>query len=184
MTDEPPIPERSVRDSDLDLDLPSLSPSQEVLMTAFSDGKSLAEASAIAYPESARPMELALKLIDENDFVKARFHLYMDEVNISDRDIAIKLARAFQLAEENPKASTAMLNATKFAADLKNLIPAKNSPNAEIVAPITFLTQQQTVNNFMETAKEHISDEIIDNLVDDDDIIVIETIPKDTLFDD
>ena len=170
--------------TDDSFDLPALTPSQEVLLEAYADGATLSEAAALAYPESSRAMELASALIESNEFVKARFHLYLDECGVKDQDIAKNLARATALAEANPKASGALLNATKFAAEIKNLLPAKVSNKDFSVNGTQILTQQQTIINYMESAKEHLSDEKIDALIEDDAIIVVDTIPKDVLFDD
>ena len=168
---------------DIDLDLPTPSPSQLILVQALQEGKNISEASAIAFPESSQSMDLALALIEENDFVRARFHLYMNELHLTDKDIALKLKTAFDLAESNPKASTAMLNATKYAASIKGLEAPKPTAQAQINAPITYLTQSQTINNYLEEAQSHISPEEIDKITSEDDILVIETIPKDVLFD-
>lgn len=159
-----------------------LTPSEEILIKEFESGKSLSEASAIAFPESRRAMELATELLKENDYVRARFHMYMNDAGVSDLDIAKTLGRAFEIAEEDPKASTALLNATKFAVQLKNLLPQQSS-SINVQAPITFLTQQQTVNNYGQQVKDRLDDEDIDNLLKED-IIDIEIIDKNNLFDD
>jgi len=168
--------------SDHNLDLPAPSPSQENFIEYITQGKTLAEASALAYPDAADSLAIATTLLEENDFVRARFHMYMDEYHVSDRDIAKQLGRAFDLAESNPKASGAVLNATKVAIELKGLnpSPAKRDLNQ---APIAY-TQSQTINNYFEKAKEHISTEEIDTLTNEDDILVIDVIPKNDLFDD
>ena len=162
--------------------LPALTPSETVLLNAVAAGKSMSEASSLAYPESTRPLELAHALLDENDFVRSRFHIYMNEYDLSDRDIAKNLSHATKLAESNPKASGALLNATKFACEVKALLAPKPQASQDIQAPVTYLTQSQTINNYLKEAQGQIDDSEIDTIIDDD-IIVIETIPKDVLFD-
>lgn len=163
----------------------ALTPAEEIFTHEFMDnGLSLEEASYLAWPTIKEPILRAQALIKNNDFVRARFHTYLDLHQLSDEDIAKNLALATQLALDDPKSSTALLNATKEAARLKDLYapPPQQKSLRDELGIGTGDTQINIVQQFIERAKDAgFSEEDIDSMVEAE-IIDVKTIPKEDLF--
>ena len=158
-----------------------LTPAEETLVTHLEEGLSLTEASFLAFPESSRPMQLAKAKLKDNDYIRARLMTLMEGSHLTDHDLVQHLKHTFTLAETNPKASTALLNATKFAFEVKELMPTTQT-NLPLMHGSQNFTQNQIINQYYEKAKEHIPEEEIDILLSPV-TIDIETIPKKELFD-
>jgi len=161
-------------------------PAEDIFTKAFmEDDLSLEEASYLAWPTLKEPILRAQALIKNNPFVRARFHSYLDIHNLSDEDIAKNLSLATQLALEDPKVSTALLNATKEAARLKDLYapPPQQHSIKDQLGLGDGNTQINIVQQFIDRAKDAgISEEDIDHMVDSP-IIDVQTISKEDLFD-
>lgn len=167
-------------------DLPEdITPSESLFIQKFFDeDMSIEEASFHAWPSQREPIKRAMAYLKNNEFVRARFHSYLNQNNLTDLDIAKNLSRATSIAEDDPKASSALLAATKEVAKLKDLYSPPKAPSiAEQLGLDTSLTQINVVNQYLSRAKDAgLTDEDLEELTKSP-IIDVEVVPKKDLFD-
>lgn len=159
----------------------ALTPAETTFVDSLEDGLSLTESAYKAFPEAKDPMRIAKAKLDDHDYIRTRLMVYFENTSMRDQDLVNYLKQTMDLALTNPKSSTALLNATKFAFEVKNLMPKKQTNLPHLQDSGSF-TQNQIITNYYTTAQEKIPQKEIDTLLKPD-IIKVQTIPKKELFD-
>jgi hypothetical protein len=157
---------------------------------AILDGKTLEEASFLAFPSKEFPVKYAMAKIDNEKFVRANYHTLLAKAGLSEEESAIQLKKAFTLAEDDPKAATTILKLVQELHKVYNLYPEVTSTPSSLQVgtlnlqdnSVTNNTKQQVLQNMYEEALEEMPEEEIDSMVESAILDERDVIPKVNLF--
>jgi len=162
----------------------ALTQSEMLFQSLISQGKSPEDASIEAYPAKKFPIKYALSKIANKNFTRANYHVNLAKVGFTEEKTASLLMEAADLAEDDPKASTALLNVVKEAHKIYDLYPQEQRQESLTIGSINITDRSQLLQQVYNQAKEEMPEEQIDKMVESAKIGELGVIPKKELFED
>lgn len=153
------------------------------LYSLIKSGKSIEEACFEAYPAKEDPIKYALAKQKNLEFVRAYYKTMMADVGLSEKEVVTKLFRAAELAEEDPKASGALLKVVQECHKIYDVYPQQQQKESLHVNSITINDRSQVLHQIFQEAAKEMPEEDIVKMLDSVNIGGLGVIPKKELFD-
>lgn len=147
------------------------------------EGKSPEVAAYEAFPEKEFPFKYAIAKIRNKEFVRANYHILLEDAGFTEIFTAENLYKAADLAESDPKASAALLNVVKEAHKIYDLYPQEQRNDHLNVGTININDRSQVLQQIIQQAKQEMPEEQIEKMIESAKIGELGVIPKKELFD-